>query len=159
MPLIKRSEIAKLIDEKGGANFITLTAVTIPRVLKNCPYYGLRKVSKVNCQVHLNYEAAINRALEKRKKNPNFEVGPLRWGEREHGKGLTTLDGKPHSIFVRVIQVLETKYFDDETEIDEKLIQPFLIQSPPKENVKVRTYGLNSFQSFVLNGEEFFVKD
>ena len=159
MPTINKQQLIDLIKQKGSATFVTLTAVTTPRLQKGSPFEDLSKVCKANCQIRYNYEKAVNNARIRRDAKHNFRAQRRQWGYKIPGTALVTLRKEPHSLDVRVLKVLEVKYFDRGLYVPEQEVTPFLSSSIPTEGVKVRSYGLNSIRSLVLNSEEFFIKD
>ena len=158
--------IDKLLNTRGAKMAGILTR-TEPRMRKtNNPYAGrVVKVSNASVTLNFDYEASVNRRLEKEGKEPDFEakdnwheavlnsVGGISPLSRHKTKGDLYLRAMPRTS--------NYKYIDKVTgeEIPHDVIAPFLQKSSAGQNqgtddaVKFAVYSLDNVIGIKIDGE------
>ena len=173
--LIDRNQLVKELLGIVGAKILGVTLVTKPAMNKtNNPYYGLvRKFRRLSVMVNYDYEAAVNRRLNKEGKSPTEFVAGDSWHEP-----LLTLDGKltplakhkddPTKLYLRCReQSASEAIFMDFTNgllMSKIMLEPFLKKSSGYKNqgldkpVVHITPSIDNIHSLSIDGETLLVK-
>ncbi len=164
-------ELAELLEERRGAEFVSFTAATRPRLLKKgresgdpCPVADLLKVSRVLAILGFRYERSVQNQLE-REGLPaeTFEAKPRPWGEHRGGcliehKGKLFLEAKVER------SIDHTSYDDQRKTWTGFELAEFL---PTKKGsgrqgtekaVILRDYSLENIREIRMGGETLTVK-
>jgi hypothetical protein len=154
-------------NANNGTTPISFEAHTEPRMNKtNNPYFGrVIKVAFVGGLIGTNYEAGVNRQLEREGKEAIFKAKPRRWGVRDeehrfiiHHKGEQYLSVKPQQLNGK------TYYIDKETGVEIPLaeLKPFLPKAAPtatqqavgiEKEIPERDYKISSLRKIKIAGK------
>jgi hypothetical protein len=104
---------AMLASLKPGANIITLSMATTPRMRKTGNmYFGkVRKHATANVQIQADYERAINAQRTREGKPSDFKAQPRVWGERIGNTCLIDNNGRKYMAF-RALRCLRSTLRD-----------------------------------------------
>lgn len=154
-------KIRETLSGISRPTFLSLLAVTEPKLRKGCPALGVRKISKILGIANFRYENSVNSQREREGKPANFESLPRTWGERILGCPLVAHKGEFY-LEVKVERVLKSaRYVDGQGRfISRDIIAPYL---PPSRDsgrqgtekaVILRDYKLSSIRNLRIGGRE-----
>lgn len=171
------TNLRSLLETKlNGAGFVTITAVTEPKLNKTLPgpegrvpnpFFGhVLKTSKLNCQIFQNkvingYEAMVKRRLVAEGKDPeSYTVQPRKWGVRLPNLPIIEHEGQ-YYLEVIIHKTLSSEYLHNG-----KPIQPSQIRGWPsvgdnrtpqqgglEEQVEIRAIKLSNIETITVGGE------
>ena len=119
---ISKNELIGILIKQKGHTFIQLFATTDVKMNKggrensNYLYGNVIKDSEVNGGVDFEYENAVNNALKREGKNPDYELGKRAWGEHmiiDYVFDIETLEFTPvySRILIEYIKDGEKRYY------------------------------------------------
>ena len=165
MKAIRQAALMAKLSEIHGATFATIIAETDAKLLKTGnPFGPVRKVSRVNVTLGVDYGAAVNRQLTREGEAADFVAKPRQWGERVPGTFFVQHKGKFY-LEVKVEKSISHAYLDAAgNELTDEQIRPFLpARSTGRQGVEkeilVRDYALDSIRSISFKGESFLVME
>jgi hypothetical protein len=166
---LTRSQLVTTLSNIKGASMMTLHTVTDPEMPKRGnPFVGrIKKHAKVNVTFGANYEAGVNRQLE-REGNENagtFVAEPLPWGEWLLVNKLITHKGETYVRATPNPQMKpEVSFTLDGKPIESETVKPYLKATAPsgrqtevgiEREVKPRTYKLSSIVGVTTGGVHY----
>jgi hypothetical protein len=170
-----------------GAWISRMATETIPKMNKkrNPYFWTLKKVQTSLIMGGWNYENAVNSARERLLKlndGPIFDdeigwippSGPFKSSERRNGvrKGSIVIiensnGGQKLYFEVRILDIINIKYFNDGIEVDENEVSRYLRDQVPnykaqglakKEEVVLKDYGFDTLRKFVYTGRNINIE-
>jgi len=158
-----------LTDMSGkGSKFVGLTTVTEPKLLKSCPYNGVRKVSEVTVQVNYDYVNAVENQLRKEDKDlDDYKQGTSWYDVVTFQNGKLTPFAKHKTsgdlyLRCRHMSTTSSKYFDDNgNEVSEQQLAPYLPKKSKATNqgtdtaVRAVTYKLDGIVAVRVDGNNY----
>lgn len=79
---ITLQQFANIVLERKGAQIVTLTTATEPRLKRSNPFGPITKISVVNGVINFNYQNAVNKQREREDKETDFVSQPRTWGQK-----------------------------------------------------------------------------
>jgi hypothetical protein len=156
----KADTIRDILSRVNRPTFLSLLAVTEPKLLKSCPFGQVRKVSKILGIANFRYANSVNNQRSREGLPADFESLPRRWGKRLVGCPLVEHQGKWY-LEVKVEKVLKSaKYWADGKWISKEALEPFLPkrQESGRQGVEnsiiLRDYNLESIRKLKIGGRE-----
>jgi hypothetical protein len=162
--------IQELISGVNGASFIGIDTETTPTLKggKKNPMQGRVRKVMIGASVMVfqnkngsSYENMINRRLVAEGKDPNFEVGPRKWGTRVEGTPFVTHNGVTY-IEVIFLKAGKVHYTVDGKEVDGATIEGLDVdkeetseQGGLNNKVIIRTFLTSSIKRMTINGKTF----
>lgn len=157
---IKLGELKAALASRKGTSFVTIVAVTDPRMRKrDNPYAGrVQKRSTVNGAIGWIYQNSVNRERVREELEADFESFPRKWGERIKGTPFVEHKGKTY-LELKVEKSISTEYLLDGEVIDKSVIEEWLPKRKPEgerqqvENpVILRDYDLSNIKEISFDG-------
>jgi hypothetical protein len=158
-----------LTDMSGkGAKFVGLTTVTEPKLLKSCPYNGVKKVSEVTVQVNYDYVNAVeNQLIRENKDLDDYKQGTSWYNVVTFQNGKLTPFAKHKEngdlyLRCRHMSTTSSKYFDDNgNEIAEESLKAYLPKKSKPTNqgtdtaIRATTYKLGNIVAVRVDGNNY----
>lgn len=168
MKITRRKLISKLMKVRGAMPVQFTSDIEARLNKRGNPYFGTRKVSEVNAIVGFHYDKAVLKRLEKEGKEPDAWKRGNGWSE------ILQIDGKitPFRVDKKtgkklylnaLINKAESKYYFKGKQIDEKLIEPYMIDKNNYANqgltnpVHICTYGIDNIRRITFGGHLYNV--
>lgn len=164
---ITRNQLQKLLLSVSGAKPVTIVTQTEAKMNKtNNPYFGkVLKQTKANVFINTNYEASVNRALEKEGKDTTFVAKARVWGEKIPGTPLVMNNGKMYLSAQFLPQnKAESIYIFEDRQIPKEDIINWLPAVKENKNqgldqeVIIRTYQLDNIISITMDKTDYIIK-
>ena len=106
-------QLTDKLDAIRGAEFVTITARTEPKMVKKHretgepnPYIGTRKISKVNGMVNWCYGQSVNNQRIREGNSEHFFPEPRKWGQRR------CIDAEGQPVYDRTASVRLSPFVD-----------------------------------------------
>ena len=153
-------ELKAALASRKGTQFITIVAVTDPRMRKrDNPYIGrVQKRSTVNGAIGWIYQNSVNRERAREDLQPDFEAFPRKWGERISGTPFVEHKGSTY-LEMKVERVISTEYLLDGEPVDRSVIEEWLpkhksegARQEVERPVILRDYNLPNITSITYGG-------
>jgi len=157
---ITLGDLKAALASRKGTSFVTIVAVTEPRMRKRGnPYSGrVFKRSRVNGAIGWLYDSGVNRQRVREGLEPDFESFPRKWGERIKGTPFVEHKGKTY-LELKVERALSTEYLLDGEVIDKSVIEEWLPKPKPEGErqqveapVILRDYDLANIKEISFDG-------
>lgn len=157
---MKLGELKAALMERKGTSFVTIVAVTDPRMRKrDNPYAGrVQKRSSVNGVVGWIYQNSVNRERVREDLEADFEAHPRKWGERIKGTPFVEHKGNTY-LELKVERVLSTEYLLDGEPVDREVIAEWLparkaegARQEVENPIILRDYRLDSITEITFDG-------
>ena len=156
---------------KIGAPFVTLITKTTPALVAANPFGGnIRKVAKVQVQLGVAYENAVNNQRNREGNSAEFKSDNRKWGKRVSGTPFVvhTPKGKAQPKLYIDCKVHRSVEYHYETpsgiDIDKASVTPWLRpRSASRQGVKRevywRCYGIDKVIGFIFGGTLYAIED
>lgn len=167
---ISQSELESLLYRTPDCQFISLTAVTDPKMRKrHNPYPDARKVSLVVGVINWQYARTVNRQRGREQKRMDFQAVERAWGTRVKHTPLVSHvvgDAGETRLYLEIkIERRSTFYFDRHTHqrLDDAVLAPFLIEpgSQPRQDLEreivLRDFALAHIAELAMRGEQYTI--
>lgn len=171
-----KESLKRLLQDRAGAEIISLTVRTQPRVNKKnrqtgmpCPFVVVSKVINLNCILKTDYEKAVNKRRRAEGLPDNFKVSDAAWHVTAPEGPPFVMNGKNPSeqryLKVRCLRLLETSYWADGKKISKSALSGWLPKkSTPKNQgvqnpIIIRTFKTENIQEIRKSGKIFMVTD
>ena len=124
---MKLGELKAALASRKGTQFVTIVAVTDPRMRKrDNPYIGrVQKRSTVNGAIGWIYQNSVNRERAREDLEPDFEAFPRKWGERIKGTAFGEHNGNTY-LELKVEREIATEYLLDGAPVERSVIEEWL---------------------------------
>ncbi len=112
---IEQLTVQQFIDmvlERRGAQIVTITTATEPKLKKTNPFGVITKKSVVNGIIDYNYQAAVNRQRDREGNNEQFTAAPRQWGQKVEGTPFVEHNGQ-YYLTIKVEKTDTPEYVDD----------------------------------------------
>lgn len=160
--ILTREQLVELLHQKKGATFVTITTVTIPKLLKegNPLYKKVEKIARRNGITGASYQQCVRNRQEKEGLEPNFEAEPLPWGEHD-GPYLVKHKGKYYLKYRASDNNLEEVFrrIDNREIISKDLVTPFYPVKTSRQGVEKPvgwiTPSIENIRQISIFGESF----
>lgn len=129
---------------KKGAHAVTLTAHTLTKA-------GAEKRATINGFLGVDYEAGVNRRLERAGETPNFVAQDPRWG---HGGPIVVEHKGSFYLRINVGRTLQKDFFRDGMQISAEEAGD---SNRDESGMKLRKYKLQSIRSITMGGKTYMV--
>lgn len=153
-------EALRSLRERVGSVILTVEIDTEPKLKKRGNPYAERVVRKrfrMNGSLGPDYEAAVNRRLERAGEEPNFEAQERSWGERSEDAFVTY--GDRQYLVLHERSRSEAVYSVDGETVDAEVLKPYFpAQKEREETVKYRNVFLGNVRSVTFGGETYTVE-
>jgi hypothetical protein len=169
--------ISKLYTEKDPT-FLGLHVETVPEMRKGGnPFLGrVYTRQHHNCQINFNYQAAVNRVLDKEGKEADFQASPLKWGTPIEGTPFLVHTKKGDSsptvyLRTRILHSKMKEFFLDGKFVDSIPLREQILSFIPAKSesyqhqgvsseheVIVRTFKMDSIKAAIYRGETYIVE-
>jgi len=165
MKVISIAEFIAMLEGVKGTTFISFTAETSPKLLKSCPFKGVRKVQSVQAELGYIYANKCEAQAERE----GVTAGPVqshRWGHTNENRTMMIHNETgEHYLNVVVNKRLRAVYRDENgVVIDEAALLPYLpkrSKSPAQANltktIKVCQFKFGGILAVRAWGEEFVI--
>ncbi len=150
MDLVDQSELLSVLAAVKHAQPVAFSALTEPKQRK-CPHGRIFKLVRVQAFVGVDYEAAMNRKLEKQGLGAGFQAGNRQWGHKD-GRALVENKGE-YYLAAHIIKAGRPIYMIKAHEgaalevIEKERIAQFLPE-PSVQPVGYRNYALKSITQY-----------
>lgn len=160
--ILTREQLVELLHKKKGATFITITTITIPKLLKtgNPLYKNVEKIARRNGITGANYTNCVKNQQVREGMEPTFEADPLPWGEHD-GPYLVKHKGKFYLKYRASDHNLEEVFrrIDNREIISKDLVTPFYPVKTSRQGVEKPvgwiTPALESIRQIAIFGSTF----
>lgn len=165
-------ELVNLLYNTKGATPVTLVTETYPKTRAGSP--EVMKRAEVNGMVHVNYEDAVNRQLQREGKTPDFCAERPAWGEKFAESCIKLHIDKETGEVKRYVTIgvqgrKDPIWFKDGQKCEEGDIISFLYKRTPsakqgtEKPIEVRDYeitpGRCRVKGIALNNDAYLVED
>lgn len=157
---MKLGELKAALASRKGTSFVTIVALTDPRMRKRGnPYIGrVLKRSTVNGAIGWIYQNSVNRERARENLEPDFEAFPRKWGQRIKGTPFVEHKGKTY-LELKVERALSTEYLLDGEVVDKSVIEEWLPKRKPEGErqevdrpIILRDYDLANIKAITFDG-------
>jgi len=157
---MKLGELKAALASRKGTSFVTIVALTDPRMRKRGnPYIGrVQKRSTVNGAIGWIYQNSVNRERARENLEPDFEAFPRKWGQRIKGTPFVEHKGKTY-LELKVERALSTEYLLDGEVVDKSVIEEWLPKRKPEGErqevdrpIILRDYDLANIKAITFDG-------
>lgn len=157
---MKLGELKAALASRKGTSFITIVALTDPRMRKRGnPYIGrVLKRSTVNGAIGWIYQNSVNRERARENLEPDFEAFPRKWGQRIKGTPFVEHKGKTY-LELKVERAISTEYLLDGQVVDKSVIEEWLPKRKPEGErqevdrpIILRDYDLANIKAITFDG-------
>lgn len=132
------AELVGAVRNHKGAEFATITTVTIPPMRKTGnPFANVTKRCEMNVCFGFNYESSVRRQQTREDLEADFVAQPRKWGKRLDLK--TVEHNGKYYITINPRSVLSVEYFNNGKPIDKADIAPWL-----QEKTEVSVQGVDA---------------
>lgn len=166
--MITPFQMAGLLSDSLGANFVTIETRTVPKLLARHPISGeanpfrgnIVKVAIVNGVINWVYERAVNRQRTREELTADFQAMPRKWGHRMAGTPLVEHNGQ-YYLELKVERSIDYRYEAmDRTPLDKAAVNQYL--TPPsasrqgvEKTIILRDYKIDNITRIKYRGQEF----
>lgn len=157
---MKLGELKAALASRKGTSFVTIVALTDPRMRKRGnPYIGrVQKRSTVNGAIGWIYQNSVNRERARENLEPDFEAFPRKWGQRIKGTPFVEHKGKTY-LELKVERAISTEYLLDGEVVDKSVIEEWLPKRKPEGErqevdrpIILRDYDLANIKAITFDG-------
>ncbi len=163
-------QMAGMVSDHRGANFVTVLARTVPDLLAYHPQTGERnpflgnvvKVSEVNGVINWVYENSVNTRRMREDLTPDFQAFPRTWGQRLQGSPLVEHKGN-YYLELKVEKPLGYHYETLDGQILNKEDVNAFLPLPSRSRqglarpVILRDYGIENIRRIRFRGHDYVV--
>lgn len=158
---ITMQQFVDLILNRKGAQIVTLTTATEPKLKRTNPFGTVTKISVVNGVINYNYQNAVNRQREREDKETDFVSQPRTWGQKIPHTPFVEHNGK-YYLTIKVEKCQSPTYVDSTGhEINPDDLRPHMYaqssssrQDLDKEII-TRDYSLSNVTMATLSGVNY----
>lgn len=160
-------ELVELIKNIKGATPVGMDYESPVKMLKTGNPFADRTVTKfqsVSGMIGVNYEAGVNRQLEREGKDPVFEAQARKWGEHVSSAIVVSEKGDYSLILQAVNKPQNVQYYMDGQPIEKSVIENFLPVRKPSANqgtdkpVMNQTFRLDRVKAIRIKNQEIILK-
>lgn len=157
---MKLGELKAALASRKGTSFVTIVALTDPRMRKRGNPYIERvlKRSTVNGAIGWIYQNSVNRERARENLEPDFEAFPRKWGQRIKGTPFVEHKGKTY-LELKVERAISTEYLLDGEVVDKSVIEEWLPKRKPEGErqevdrpIILRDYDLANIKAITFDG-------
>lgn len=165
---ISQITVQQFIDmvlERAGAQIVTITTATEPKLKRTNPFGVITKTSVVNGVINFNYQNAVNRQRGREGNDEQFTSAPRQWGQRIEGTPFVEHNGQ-HYLTIKVEKTSAPPSYVDamgQTVNHEDLMPHFYASSRGSgrqmvaDEVITRDYKLANVTAIKMRGKTYMI--